>query len=96
MPHWKSDPSRIAQFCWRCNDSTRTVKLLSEMGPHELERLAVEYGERALASAGISAAGASNPESRRNIARHIGAQRLQQLKEKRERERMAWLRRRID
>jgi hypothetical protein len=85
----KSDPAFVAQFRRQWNGTRVAIKFLSEMSAAELDRLALERGTRAVAAMPLGMVEGLTASQCRDLARWIGQGWLDELIERRSRERLA-------
>jgi len=83
----KSDPAFVTQFRRQWNGTRVAIKFLSEMSPRELDRLAVEWGMRALAGLPREVAENLDTRERYALALRLGRRRLERIEARREQER---------
>src|SRR5262249_23127147 len=86
MSHSKPEFALPRQFCRPWNGRRVGIKFLSEMTARELERLAIEYGERAVAGLPACVAEGLDGGGRRRPGWHLGCRRVKQLARQRKRE----------
>ena len=83
----KSDPAFVSQFRRQWNGARVAIKFLSEMSPRELDRIAVEWGLRAIAGLPREISETLDGRERYALALRLGRQRLARLEARRQRER---------
>jgi uncharacterized protein YjiS (DUF1127 family) len=72
MSHHQSDPAHVAQFRRRWSEASPRIKLLGEMSEHELDRLAIERGERIVRRLPHWLVAPLSPQEREELAAAFG------------------------
>ena len=82
MSHHQSDPAFVAQFRRRWSDAPARIKLLGELSHEELDRLAVESGERIVRRLPYWLVAGLNPAERAELAGAFGRPLLRRWQER--------------
>ncbi len=81
MSHRQSDPAFVTQFRRRWGQRAAVIRFLSELSEEELDRIAIERGERVVRRLPVSLTAPLTGRERRDLARAFGRPALRRMQE---------------